>query len=234
MISFLRNNLANAISLTSLWLGCLSILASVEYDFRWAAAYAFLAAILDFLDGFIARALKSESELGKQFDSLCDMVSFGVAPAFCMYHLSIYRLDLSVMSYTAFLLTIFAAIRLARFNADDRQTSYFIGLPTPAMALVVFSLYFVLEALPIALAEQLNHVATFVIITGILSLLMVAPIKLFSLKFKSFSFHQNRYRYGFLILSIGLIALLQAVAIPAIIALYVLLSLPLQKNIAKG
>jgi CDP-diacylglycerol--serine O-phosphatidyltransferase len=233
MLTFLRNNAANAISLTSLWLGCLSILASLHFDFRWAAAFVFFAAVLDFTDGFVARMLKSQSELGKQFDSLCDMVSFGVAPAFCMYNLSIYRLDASTISYSAFLLAIFAAIRLARFNVDERQTTYFVGLPTPAMALVVFSLAFVLEAIPISWAEKLNHPVIFVVISVVLSFLMVAPIKLFSLKFKSLSFEKNKYRYAFLIMSVGLIALFQVVAIPLIIALYILVSLTMQKSIPK-
>jgi CDP-diacylglycerol--serine O-phosphatidyltransferase len=217
-------------SLTSVTLGCLSILQSVSFSFTKAAIFAGVAAILDFFDGFVARQLKAQSALGKELDSLCDLVSFGVAPAFCMYYLAEYRFEHHLANYSAFLLVIFAAIRLARFNLDDSQSDHFIGLPTPAMAMVAFSMYFVLEGFPLNWSGN-TGLAMLVSINVALAALMIAPIHLFSLKFKTFDFAGNKYRYGFLVMAIGLLALLQAVAVPVIIFLYILMSLLMRKQL---
>jgi CDP-diacylglycerol---serine O-phosphatidyltransferase len=231
-------HIPNFITSLNILAGCLSIVASAEGFSVLASLFVFTAAVFDFFDGFAARLLHAYSEIGKQLDSLADMVSFGVAPAFIMYNLvkpvllinefSVENLTALNIFYLAspFLLVIFSGLRLAKFNIDTRQTSSFIGLPTPANAIFISSL-------PLVMVYGNSMVYYFMILNlkflipsiFILSFLLVSPIPMFSLKFKSFDFKENLVRYIFLVLTIVLVIWLQVVALPLVIILYIVISI---------
>ena len=142
-------HLPNAMTCGHLLCGCVGIVRVFEHDLITASYLIFLAALLDFGDGFVARLLKASSAMGKELDSLADMVTFGVLPAFMLFSLIGQEIDnQSVLPYSAFSIAVFSALRLAKFNIDPRQTDSFIGLPTPANALVVASLPLILAFQP--------------------------------------------------------------------------------------
>lgn len=172
----------------------------------------------DFFDGFAARMLKVSSPIGKELDSLADMVTFGVLPSIITFQL-IEQHDPGPIKYLAILIAIFSALRLAKFNVDDKQQSVFIGLPTPANALFLSSLVFVFDRFP-----AFDQLYILVVITIIFSLLLVAPLELFALKFKNYSWKGNETRFVFLLLSLISIVFFQFLALPLIILGYILLS----------
>ena len=182
------------------------------------------AAVLDFIDGYIARAVKGETEFGKQFDTLADVISFGVAPGFLMYHISLYTYP--GYRFIGFLLPLFSALRLARFNTDRRQQEIFYGLPTPAMAVFVASLPLIHLYHPgmLWMISVLQNIVPQTFLVLILCALMVIPIPMISLKFKNFGWKGNEARFILIGLSILLIALFREAGIPLAIILYVLLS----------
>lgn len=229
-------HIPNLFTAGNLFLGCLAIVSALDGQLTTAAWYIGIAGILDFFDGFIARALKVSGELGKQLDSLADVVSFGVAPGMIFYNLHQEYLVftsafiqfvplLVVISYLPFLIPVFSGYRLAKFNIDTRQTHSFIGVPTPANALFIASLPFVISSGP-AWASDLIISTPFLILFPIVSsYLLISELPLFALKFKSFGFNQNRVRYAFLITCALLILLLNYTGISVSILLYVALSL---------
>lgn len=183
-----------------------------------------LAAFLDFFDGLSARALKAYSNIGGELDSLADMVSFGVLPSFIVYELLKQALPPSLyyLSFAAFLLAAFSAIRLAIFNVDTRQTNSFIGLPTPASALLF-------SALPLSrvpfVENLMNNAVFLLIVVVVVSYLLVSRIELMAFKFNSFRWEDNKLKYSFMIVSLALVFLLNMVAIPLVILLYIFISL---------
>ncbi len=229
--------------------GCLAIIKIFEGDLVWAAYLVGIAAVLDFFDGFAARLLKVSSPIGKDLDSLADLVTFGVVPGMMMLHLInfSYILNLaklsgadtysfgsvttfSLISYFALVIPIFSAIRLAKFNNDTRQSESFIGLPTPANAILICSIPLILNW-PFDLYTKGNltqFIANPNFLIGLCffqSFLLVAELPLFALKFKHFKFKGNEVRFIFLGFSLLLIILLKLLAIPLIIISYVLFSL---------
>jgi CDP-diacylglycerol--serine O-phosphatidyltransferase len=176
--------------------------------------------VFDFLDGFAARLFKVTSSIGKELDSLADMVSFGVLPSITMFQWIQSSAQFELIAFIALVIAVFSALRLAKFNIDTRQSDSFIGLPTPANALFITSLIFLPE--PVRFWVFTSNVL--ILISIVFAFLLVAPINLFALKFKSFSFGENQTRYLFLILSLVLILFLKAGALPIIILLYILLS----------
>ena len=229
-MNFIKRNIPNLITLGNLTCGLLSIVLAFEGKLAVAGTFIFYGAILDFFDGFSARLLKVNSELGKQLDSMADMVTFGVAPGIIMYHLVMvtiggqlgtpFELTITLIS---FLIPIFSAIRLAKFNIDTRQTISFIGLPTPAAAIYIASL-------PIIGANYGTNFSfeLLIISTIILSLLLVAELPLFSLKIskgENIKSQLNIIRILFLISSIILLFVLQFASIPFIVILYIFLSI---------
>jgi len=195
-----------------------------------AAYFILVASVFDFFDGFAARWLKAYSEIGKQLDSLADMVSFGVAPASIMYHLLLsaaMKEDLCVTSWLvalpAYLIAVFSALRLAKFNIDTRQTDSFIGLPTPANALFICSLAFVSVGNH-SLAMLSENIFFLLAIIVVFSYLLVAELPLFSLKFKSFDWKSNKTRYIFVILSAFVLMALHWAGLAAVILVYIILS----------
>jgi CDP-diacylglycerol--serine O-phosphatidyltransferase len=229
-------HIPNSITSANLFMGCLSIVATFDGNLTLASYFIIAAAIFDFFDGFAARLLNVHSEIGKQLDSLADVVSFGVAPGFIFYALSQDHLIFEygflkfvpvilVASYLPFLIPIFSAIRLAKFNIDTRQSDSFIGVPTPANALFICCIPFVLESGPFY-AEQIFTSVWFLLAFPILSsYLLVAELPLFALKFKQFGWKGNEIRYVFILASIILILFFKYFGIGLSIILYVLLSL---------
>lgn len=218
-------HIPNSITCLNLLSGCLSSVYAFNGDYKMGAIFIALAAVFDFLDGFFARLLHAYSPLGKELDSLADLISFGMAPAVLMYS---YLLSSPIsqgdsfisqyIPYTAFLITIFSGLRLAKFNIDTRQTTSFIGLPVPANALFWIGMYWIM------IENNLNDyflLALFIIF----SYLMVSEIPMFSLKFKNLSFKENYIRYLLIICTVLLIIWLGIGGLAATVALYILLSL---------
>lgn len=237
----LKKYIPNLLTLLNLFCGTIAVIFAVNNELEIAAYFVFLGIFFDFFDGFAARIFKVEGELGKQLDSLADVVTSGVVPGIVVYKLlqtkksiEIFNTeivswkteDIELLPFLGLIFTLAAAYRLAKFNIDERQTSSFIGLPTPAAALVVLSLPLILNYSSLEFATTLIENKWFLIgLTAVLSFLMNAEIPLFSLKFKDYSWKNNRIKYVFLILTIILVISLQFIAIPLVILLYILLSI---------
>ena len=234
----LKKHLPNALTCLHLLCGCLALTfilgsqvpANPLQSLEIGAYFAGLAALADFADGLVARALRVSSAIGKDLDSLADIVSFGVVPGAMLLQLlrqaTAAGSGLEWLPYTGFVVTIFSALRLAKFNNDTRQSDSFIGLPTPACTLVVVSLPLILAHDRFGVAPVLLSPWLLLGLTGLLSGLLVAELPLFALKFKHFGWTDNRRRFLLLALAAALLLLLQAVAVPLVVLLYVLLSVP--------
>ncbi len=216
----LLRHLPNALTCGNLLTGCIGIWTFVMGDAALAAYFVWIAVVFDFLDGFAARALKVSSPIGKELDSLADVVSFGVLPAFAMVRM-IGDQEGIVHSWFGFAIAAFSALRLAKFNIDERQTQSFIGMPTPAGALFVTGLPYVPEPIH---GWIFNNITLAVITAGVCAML-VAPVELFALKFKTYSWRGNQVRFTFLALAGLLVGTLQAGAVSLIILLYIAISL---------
>jgi CDP-diacylglycerol--serine O-phosphatidyltransferase len=227
----IKKHIPNAITCCNLICGCLAIVQIFEGNLVFAAYLVGLAAIFDFLDGFVARLLHVTSPIGKDLDSLADMVTFGVVPGFVMFQL----IRISVLTqnpnstdttpaiaFFAFIIPVLSAVRLAKFNHDTRQTDSFIGVPTPANAILICSIPLLLEGNHFQL---ILNPFTLCLLALVLSLLLVSEIHLFALKFKNFNWRGNEIRFIFLGLSAILLSVLQLIAIPLIIILYILISI---------
>ncbi|MBX0292483.1 CDP-diacylglycerol--serine O-phosphatidyltransferase [Hymenobacter sp. HSC-4F20] len=223
----MKRHLPNAVTCLNLFSGCLALCHIFAGELETAAYFVGLSALFDFFDGLLARALHVSSPIGKDLDSLADVVSFGVVPgAFLFDLLRQAGADLPAwLPYAGFIVTVFSALRLAKFNNDTRQSDSFIGLPTPACTLVVASLPLILAHDTFGLTWLILQPWLLVGLTIALSGLLVAELPLFALKFKSFRWQGNQVRFLFLLLSVILLLVLGAAAIPPIILLYVLLSL---------
>jgi CDP-diacylglycerol--serine O-phosphatidyltransferase len=199
----------------------------------WGSFFILAAAVIDFIDGFVARMFKATSNMGKQLDSLSDLVSFGVAPGLILYQLLRISyakeengLDIAIgWLLPAFLIPCAAAWRLAKFNLDTGQQYSFKGLPTPSTGLVIASLPLIIWFQSFGLQQYLINKWILYGIILLFSYLMISSIPLMSLKFKNFSWADNQPKYLLAIISIAAIILLQWAAIPAIILVYVILSL---------
>jgi CDP-diacylglycerol---serine O-phosphatidyltransferase len=239
MFSPIKKNIPNAITCLNLLSGCVALVLSFKKEYvEYAPYFIFLAAVFDFFDGFAARMLHSYSEFGKQLDSLADVVSFGLAPAAIMFNLldtslvyqngnydfEVATIPQLILLFSAFLIAIFSALRLAKFNIDQNQSDKFIGLPTPANALFISSLLLIVykvEALQFIVLNIYFLIGTILIS----SYLLVSNITMFSLKFKTFDFKNNKLRYIFITISALLIVTFGVLALPLVILLYVILSI---------
>jgi len=229
----MKKHIPNTITSLNLFCGCISIQQMTQGDLVSAAVFILLAAFLDFFDGMAARMLNVSGDMGKQLDSLADVISFGVAPSFIAYFLLDNSTDIPYVPYLAFLIAIFSAIRLAKFNIDERQSDSFIGFPTPAHALfwVGIALSYWQSwntehgswAVELLLGFSSQWTILFAAIVGFCSA-MVSEMPLLSLKFKHFGFKGNEYRYILLIASFIFIALFLFASVPFILLLYLLLS----------
>lgn len=203
-------------------------------NYKEALLFIVLGAMFDFFDGMTARLLHVSSPIGKELDSLADDITFGLAPAAIAFSLfkEVYYPDFlmpvaGIMPYTAFLIAVFSGLRLAKFNIDERQTSSFIGMPTPANALFWASL--AVGGHSFLISDNFNAIYLFVLVV-VMSLLLVAELPMFSLKFKDLSWGHNKVSYIFLIVSLPLLIIFQLSGIAAVIIWYILLSLATRKN----
>ncbi|MXV15383.1 CDP-diacylglycerol--serine O-phosphatidyltransferase [Hufsiella ginkgonis] len=224
----MKKHVPNALSCLNLFSGCVGIVLAFQDQLVYAGFIIILATIIDFFDGLTARLLKAYSETGEQLDSLADIVSFGILPSVIIYQLFLRSPSLGTVStflnFSAFLIAVFSALRLAKFNIDPRQTDNFIGLPTPANALVIASLPGISEANVTLSNYILNPFFLFVFTLG-MGLLLIAEIPLMSLKFRSKKLDDNLFRYILLISGSILILIFKFTAFPMIFFIYVGLSL---------
>ncbi len=236
----IKNNIPNFITLLNLFCGCLAIVAAFKSNLVLASYLVFAAAFFDYLDGTAARILKAHSEIGKQLDSLADMVSFGVVPAIIAFQLlNQYAADVPLfvnfrfILYTPFLIALFSALRLAKFNIDDRQTISFLGLPTPANAIFWASAPMIIEYaspgsfhfLQLFIATLFTNPYVLLGLSIVLSVLLVVELPLFSLKFTDFKWKHDKVRILFLICSFILLIIFNMAALPVIIVLYIVFSI---------
>ncbi len=228
----IKQHIPNTITCCNLLSGCLSVLFLTSDMPVKAAIMIFVAGIFDFFDGFAARLLHAHSPIGADLDSLSDVVSFGVAPGFIMYWLMTKTItepiipvgSFDLLPLIAFLLPVFSAIRLAKFNIDDTQKTSFRGIPAPGMAIFVASL-------PLALS-QVEHLTDGSLRLGycigivlIFSFMMVCNLRFFSFKMKNVKWKGNEVRFIFLALAIVSFAIFRFVALPFIMMAYILLSI---------
>ncbi len=219
----LKAQLPNFITLLNLLSGVLGILWVLEGQPLYGAYFVILAAIFDFFDGFTARLLKVQSDMGKELDSLADVVSFGVLPGILLYSLTKSQTEATFLPYCTLIIPMLSAYRLAKFNLDTRQSDRFIGLPTPANALLLTTVPHLAARWP-ELSPWLSSPIALVIIAWLTSLLLVAELPLIALKFKNNSFTDNSYRYALLVIGAVCLIWLQLAGIPLVILAYLLLS----------
>ncbi len=215
--------LPNILTLCNLLCGAAAAVAALRFDnLQWPLLFIVMAAVFDFLDGFAARLFKSYSPLGKELDSLADCVSFGFAPSAIL--LNIYEASGGVepWGYLVFVLAAFSALRLAKFNIDENQSTQFIGMPTPAAALMVASSGYLVGTGMYAVNPWFAVLLAFV-----LSYLLVCKVPMFALKFKHYGFRGNEVRYLFAGCAVVALVIWQILAIPFIILAYVALSMVL-------
>lgn len=229
----IKKHIPNTITCCNLVSGCVAIAYAFSGNIELSFTWIIIGAVFDFFDGMSARLLNVSSPIGKELDSLADVVTFGVAPSTILFS------ELSVMSYpaileplrsilpfTAYIMAAFSALRLAKFNLDERQTLGFIGLPTPANALFWGSLIIGagkwLEATPFMVFFLLGGIF-------ISSWLMVSEIPMFALKFKEWGWKGNQVKYIFLLTCIPLLAIFGLTGLAIIIAWYVIISYIIKK-----
>ncbi len=214
-------HLPNFLTCCNLLCGCLGIVFCLENRSVPAAYFVWVAGVFDFFDGFAARWLKVTSPIGKELDSLADMVSFGLLPALVMYKMIGAVSTSEWLPYSAFLIAACSALRLAIFNVDETQHDTFKGLNTPANTIFITSLIF----LPDSLLNWVQQEWVLVGITILFSLLLVSRIDILAFKFKDFSWQHNKARFTFLPIAVLLIALMGKAALPFIILFYIAFSL---------
>ena len=226
MLTTMKKHIPNGVTCLNLFSGCLGIVYAFQGELKLASYAILAAAIFDFLDGMLARLLKAYSDIGKQLDSLADVVSFGVLPSVLIYQLFLQSPQEGLLStwinYSAFLIAVFSALRLAKFNIDVRQSENFIGLPTPANALLISSFPFIIDQ--DSLAYYILNPYFLLLFSIIMGILLVSEIPLISLKFKNTELKQNILRYILVFSSLVLLVLFKFAAVPLIIIVYFLIS----------
>ena len=223
-----KKHIPNFITCANLFSGCVGVVFAFQENLIFAAYAIFLAAIFDFFDGFASRVLKAFSGIGKDLDSLADMVSFGVLPSVILYQLFLQAPQIDKVStylnFSAFLIPVFSALRLAKFNTDTRQAEIFIGLPTPANAILIASFPLIIQQYE-SLARYILNPYGLSVFVIVMCALLVAEMPLMSLKFKNRDFNRNIYRYLLLLFSAILILFFKFVAVPVVIFFYITLSI---------
>ncbi|WP_294589400.1 CDP-diacylglycerol--serine O-phosphatidyltransferase [uncultured Bacteroides sp.] len=234
MANCITRHIPNAITCLNLFSGCIAGVMAFEAKYDLALTFIILSAVFDFFDGMMARLLNAHSVIGKDLDSLADDVSFGVAPSLIVFSLfkeMHYPVGMECLAsffpYLAFLISVFSALRLAKFNNDTRQTTSFVGLPVPANALFWASL--VAGAHDFLITDSFNPFYLLILVC-IFSGLLVSEIPMFSLKFKNLSWKSNKISFIFLIVCIPFLVFLGICSFAAIIVWYILLSLITRKS----
>ena len=246
MTTFFKNNLANILTLGNLFSGCVGIIHLINGDYQTTAFCIIISLVLDFFDGFIARAMNSSSNLGGQLDSLADMVSFGFLPGVVMMKMlepfgnQFFGVQLPFeIKYFGFLITLFSCLRLAIFNLDEEQKYYFKGLNTPSNTVLIFGIYFVLmqrNYFTSAFFETSESTISlnllfWMMITILSSWLLIAPVRMIAMKFKSKQLKDNYPKLALLIGGILILLIFKTTGIPLIIIYYILISLIFQKQL---
>lgn len=236
-MNFIKNNLANAITLGNLFSGCVGAVHLILGDYQTTAICIILSLVLDFFDGFVARALKANSNLGTQLDSLADMVSFGFIPGLAMFKMlepfgnELFGLQLPFeIKYFGFLITLFSCLRLAIFNLDEEQKYYFKGLNTPSNTILVFGLLYAFKETQ-SFSFLLENELYLLIFTVVSSWILISPIKMIAMKFKSMKLQDNYPKLALLIGSILILAIFKIVGIPMVILYYIVISIIFQKQL---
>lgn len=233
-----KQYIPNTLTLLNLLCGVIAVLFAAINRLELAAYFVFIGIFFDYFDGFSARLFKVQGELGKQLDSLADVITSGLVPGIVMFQLirqslgqwvePIWFTSLDTLDWLPFiglLIPLASAYRLANFNIDTRQTTSFIGLPTPALSLFVLSLPLIMSQNPsYFVASIIKNPTVLIFITLIGSYLLNAELPMFALKFKTYHLKENLMIYVFLGISIGLLIGFQFLAIPLILILYILTS----------
>lgn len=229
MANAFTRHIPNTVTCLNLFSGSIACVMAFEANYTGAAFFIILSAVFDFFDGMLARLLKAHSSIGKELDSLADDISFGFAPALITFslfkevHYPEFLMGVKdYIPYLAFIIAVFSALRLAKFNVDERQTSSFIGLPTPANALFWASL--TVGAYDFLTSPDFNAIYLLILVF-LFSGLLVAEIPMFALKFKNLSWKDNKIAFIFLLVCIPLLVFLKISGFAAIIAWYIILSL---------
>lgn len=234
MANFVTKHIPNTLTSCNLISGCIATVFALNANYGMALAFIIIGAVFDFFDGMSARLLGVSSPIGKELDSLADDVTFGVAPSSMIFSLLL-TLDKpevlapveSVVPYLAFIMAAFSALRLAKFNLDERQATLFIGMPTPANALFWGALIVGSEEW---LASTPNIIYLILVMVFVCSWLLVAEIPMFALKFKHWGWHDNKIKYVFLISCLPILLIFGITGISVIIAWYIILSITTTKK----
>ncbi len=215
----MKKHIPNTITSLNLFSGCIGIIMVLNQEYMLAFYCVLASGIFDFFDGMSARALHVKSLIGKELDSLADVISFGFLPGAIIFTMLKDTTEHAYLPYLGFIITVFSALRLAKFNIDTRQTTDFIGVNTPMNTFFIVSLPFIAQDYPV-----LKNTWILLGIAIVVSLLLVSEIKLFSMKLNSLSWKVNKYKYLFLIISVVLLIWLKFLALPIILLLYILFS----------
>ncbi|WP_128330336.1 phosphatidylcholine/phosphatidylserine synthase [Apibacter sp. HY039] len=235
-------HLPNILTLANLFCGSIACIFAIINAPTSHILYLLIASLVfDFFDGFVARAVRASGPLGKELDSLADMVTFGLLPGILMFKLLGGNLILnsflsqsftltahSIFPFFGLLITLFSALRLAKFNLDEEQSYYFKGLPTPANTIFIFAIYWIIEKNSTVFW---NNSLILFFLTILSSYILVANLPLLALKFKSLKLKDNSLVFSFIILCLVLLLLLQISAIPIIVLLYIIISILFRKKI---
>ncbi len=234
MANGITRHIPNFVTACNLFSGCIAAVMAFQANYEAAILFIILGATFDFFDGMLARLFHVSGPLGKELDSLADDITFGFAPSVIVFSLfkevqypAFMQSMTDIFPYTAFIIAVFSALRLGKFNIDPRQSSSFIGLPTPANALFWGSL--VVGGHSLLTSDAFNALYLFILVL-LMSYLLVAELPMFSLKFKNLSWKDNKISYIFLLVCIPLLVIFRISGFAAIILWYILLSLLTKKK----
>lgn len=234
MANCITRYIPNAVTCLNLFSGCIACIMAYEAKYELAFLFILLSAVFDFFDGMLARVLHAYSDIGKDLDSLADNVSFGVAPSLVVFALfrevqypAFMESVRYIFPYMAFLISIFSALRLAKFNNDTRQTSSFVGLPVPANALFWASLS--TDAHKFIISNNFNAIYLLILVM-LFSYLLVSEMPMFSLKFKNLRWKNNKISFIFLLVCIPLLRFLGIGGFAAIVIWYIIFSVFTRKK----
>lgn len=215
----MKKYIPNSITSLNLFSGCIGVVMALQGNYLMAFYCVLASGIFDFFDGMSARALHVKSLIGKELDSLADVISFGFLPGTIMFMLLKDTTESDYLPYLGYVMTVFSALRLAKFNIDTRQTTDFIGVNTPMNTFFIISLPFIIQDYP-----ALKNMYLLLGIVAVCSFLLVSEIKLFSMKLNSLAWSANKYKYLFLLISLVLILTLKFLALPIVLVLYIVFS----------
>lgn len=232
----MKKNIPNFLSSLNLLFGIFAMVAAFDNHIEWSVIFIAFSLVLDYSDGFCARLLNSKSEMGKQLDSLADMVSFGLVPGIIMYFLlmnsqglpELIIFDINTTPFLGFLIPIFSALRLAKFNIDPAQENQFLGLATPANTILIASIALINLNIfndSVYFTEITNQALFLLLLTAISCFLLVAKIPLLAFKFKAIGWKQNKAQYIIILIAIPSLFFLKILAVPIILLIYILISI---------